>query len=113
MASLHLNEWGASMFPAWLRDDGLGTDETGSRRRPNLSSAARRYLDTLDMGVEDLFHHVLAVLHDPRLPPGQRRRAAHGMAPHSPPRLARPILPIHRRVRYSYERIPSPSTGEG
>ena len=65
IASLHLNEWGASMFPAWLRDDGLGTGEDGSQRRPNLSPAARRYLDSLGMGVEDLFHHVLAVLHDP------------------------------------------------
>ena len=65
IASLHLNEWGASMFPAWLRDDGLGTGEDGSQRRPNLSSTARRYLDSLGMGVEDLFHHALAVLHDP------------------------------------------------
>ena len=65
IASLHLNEWSASMFPAWLRDDGLGTGEDGLRRRPNLSPAARRYLDSLGMGVEDLFHHVLAVLHDP------------------------------------------------
>ena len=63
MASLHLNEWGASLFPAWLRDEGLegGPD----KRRPNLSLAAQRYLDSLDLGVEDLFHHVLAVLHDP------------------------------------------------
>ena len=65
MASLHLNEWGASMFPAWLREDGLGVDGDGLRRRPNLSPAARRYLDSLGMGVEDLFHHALAVLHDP------------------------------------------------
>ena len=65
VSSLHLIESGSNMFPAWLRDDGLGTDEAGSQRRPNLSSAARRYLDTLGMGVEDLFHHVLAVLHDP------------------------------------------------
>ena len=51
------------MFPAWLRDDGLegGPDH----RRPNLSEAALRYLDRLGAGVEDLFHHVLAVLHDP------------------------------------------------
>ena len=62
---LDLMDRGASMFPAWLRDDGLGTDEVGSQRRPNLSGAARRYLDSLGMGVEDLFHHVLAVLHDP------------------------------------------------
>ena len=63
MASLHLNEWGASMFPAWLRDNGL---ESGpDHRRPNLSEAAQRYLDRLGAGVEELFHHMLAVLHDP------------------------------------------------
>ena len=32
---------------------------------PNLSLAAQRYLERLGMGVEDLFHHVLAVLHNP------------------------------------------------
>ena len=62
---LDLMDRGATCVPAWLREDGLGTDETGFQRRPNLSSAARRYLDSLGLGVEDLFHHVLAVLHDP------------------------------------------------
>ena len=65
LASLHLNEWSAGMFPAWLRDEGLGLDSGGEQRRPNLSPAAQRYLDRLGLGVEDLFHHVLAVLHDP------------------------------------------------
>ncbi len=65
LASLHLIEWSASMFPAWLRNDGLGVDGNGIQRRPNLSPAAQRYLDGLDMDVEDLFHHVLATLHDP------------------------------------------------
>ena len=32
---------------------------------PNLSPAARRYLERLNLTVEDLFHHALAVLHDP------------------------------------------------
>ena len=40
-------------------------DGGGAQRRPNLSAAAQRYLDRLGLGVEDLFHHVLAVLHDP------------------------------------------------
>ena len=53
------------MFPAWLRDDGLEAYVSGGKRRPNLSLAAERYLDRLGAGVEDLFHHVLAVLHDP------------------------------------------------
>ena len=52
-------------FPAWLRDEGLGLGTDGAQRRPNLSPAAQRYLDRLELGVEDLFHHVLAVLHDP------------------------------------------------
>ena len=65
LSSLHLLERGAKMFPAWLRDDGLGLEGGGSQRRPNLSPAAERYLECLGIGVEDLFHHVLAVLHDP------------------------------------------------
>ncbi len=60
----HLIERGANMFPAWLRDDGIRIDE-GVSRRPNLSESAQRYLDCLGLDVEDLFHHVLAVLHDP------------------------------------------------
>ena len=59
MASLHLIERTALMFPAWLRDDG---ESTG--RRPNFTATARRYLDRLGANVEDLFHHVLATLHD-------------------------------------------------
>jgi len=53
------------MFPAYLRDEDLGLDGGEERRRPNLTDAARRYLERLGLGVEDLFHHVLAVLHDP------------------------------------------------
>ena len=34
-------------------------------RRANLSATAERYLDRLGLDVEDLFHHVLAVQHDP------------------------------------------------
>ena len=52
-------------YPAWLRDDSLVTDGEGTPRRPNLSPDAQRYLGNLDSNVEDLFHHVLAVLHDP------------------------------------------------
>ena len=65
LACLHLIERGANMFPAWLRDEGLGMIEATEQRRPNLSPTAQRYLDRLDLGVEALFHHVLAVLHDP------------------------------------------------
>ena len=65
IGSLHLIERGANMFPAWLRDEGLGFDSDGAQRRPNLSNAAQRYLNRLDLGVDDLFHHALAVLHNP------------------------------------------------
>ena len=64
VGSFHLIERGAAMFPAWLRDDGIGQDGE-SARRANLSGAAQRYLERLDVDVEDLFHHVLATLHDP------------------------------------------------
>ena len=64
LASLHLNEWGASMFPAWLRDDGLRIDGTGTQHRPNLSLSAQHYLDSMGASAEDLFHHVIATLHD-------------------------------------------------
>ena len=65
LASLHMIESTAILFPAWLRQDGLGLDNCGAQRRPNLSEAAQHYLDRLGLGVEDLFHHVLTVLHDP------------------------------------------------
>ena len=55
----------SNFFPAWLREDGLRLAGDGLQRRPNLSDAAQRYLNRLGAGVEDLFHHVLAVLHDP------------------------------------------------
>ena len=65
LASLHLNEWSASMFPAWLQDDGFDINGTDSQHRPNLSLSAQHYLDSMGAGVEDLFHHVIAMLHDP------------------------------------------------
>ena len=58
IGQLHLIERSASMFPMYLRDD----DRVS---RPNLSAVARRYLEQCKMRVEDLFYHVLAVLHDP------------------------------------------------
>ena len=52
----------SSFFPAWLRHDGI-MNEVAGEHRPNLSTIAQHYLDRL--GFEDLFHHVLATLHDP------------------------------------------------
>ena len=66
LASLHLNEWSASMFPMWLRDDTLRLGSNVGQRSPNLSPAAQNYLDRLGLSVDDLFHHVIAVLHNPQ-----------------------------------------------
>ena len=55
----------SSFFPAWLREDGLGSRGDAIRGRPNLSRVAQRYLHRLGAEVEDLFHHVLATLHSP------------------------------------------------
>ena len=77
------------MFPAWLRDDKWGTDASGEHH-PNLSSAAQRYLDRLGASVEDLFHHVLATVHDPA-----HRRANAGA------------------LRMGWPRIPLPGWGDG
>ena len=54
----------SSYFPSWLYGDGIGENGEDAHRA-NLSGAAQRYLDRLGMGVEDLFHQVLAILHDP------------------------------------------------
>ena len=55
----------STFFPVWLREEGLPLDGGGAQRRPNLSPSAQLYLDRLGLSVEDLFHCVLAVLHDP------------------------------------------------
>ena len=63
LANWKFGFWGIHLFPAWFFDDGLGNSARG--RRANLSPKADRYLARVDLGVEDLFHHVLATLHDP------------------------------------------------
>ena len=65
LGCLDLIDRGATCIPAWLHEEGMALDGGGEQRRPNLSDAAQRYLDRLGLGVEDLFHHILAVLHDP------------------------------------------------
>ena len=65
LASRHLIERGTSMFPAWLRDDDLGRSDGAPNKRPNLSADAEKYLSRIGATVENLFHHVLAILHDP------------------------------------------------
>ena len=65
IGSLDLMDRSATCIPVWLRDEGVCNGGNGSDRRPNLSGAARRYLERLGLDVEDLFHHALATLHDP------------------------------------------------
>ena len=65
LGSWKLGDWGIHFFPMWLRTDGLALEGDGIAHRPNLSLAAQHYLDRLGLGVEDLFHHVVATLHDP------------------------------------------------
>ena len=62
-----LNQMNSGVYcvPCWLNEDALGTDGDGAQLRPNLSPPTIRYLERLDLTVEDLFHHVLAVLHGP------------------------------------------------
>ncbi len=61
---LDLMDRSSTCISAWLHEHGLGSHGDRSRRA-NLSAAAQRYLDSVGGSVEDLFHHVLAVLHDP------------------------------------------------
>ena len=63
-----LNQMNSGIYcaPIYLRDDELGTGiAEGTPLRSNLSPVAQSYLESLGAGAEDLFHHVLAVLHDP------------------------------------------------
>ena len=64
MGSLHLIERGALMFPAWVRENGIPKANLKQARYVG-EVTVQRYLDRLGLGVEDLFYHVLAVLHDP------------------------------------------------
>ena len=55
----------SSFVPLWLLNDGLTIGGGTLRYRPNVSPAAQHYLNQLGISVEDLFHHVIATLHDP------------------------------------------------
>ena len=63
MGDINYMDGSTAYIPLWLRDDGIGREET--LRRSNLSPASQRYLKHINASVEDLFLHVLAVLHDP------------------------------------------------
>ncbi len=64
LGCLDLMDRGATCIPAWEREDGMAA-AGGAQRRPNLPEHVEGYLGKLGLGVEDLFHHVVAVLHDP------------------------------------------------
>ena len=65
LADLNHMDGGTSYIPLHLRDEGLGVKVDEIQCRPNLSPTAETYLERIGADVEDLFHHVLAVLHDP------------------------------------------------
>ena len=65
LGCLDLMDRGATCIPAWEREEGLAAAAGGTQRRANLSEQAKGYLGRLGLDVEDLFHHVVAVLHDP------------------------------------------------
>ena len=67
-----LGNWGIHFFPLLLQDEGLALVTDGTQHRPNLSLSAQHYLDSIGASVDDLFHHVIATLHDP----GYRRANA-------------------------------------
>ena len=62
-----LNQMNSGVYcvSAFLAEHDLGTDDESSPQRPNLSGTAKAYLERLDANVKALFHHVVAVLHDP------------------------------------------------
>ena len=60
-----LGYWGMHFFPLYLRDDQFGEEVNGVKRTANLSELARAYIESMSAEPEDLFHHVLATLHDP------------------------------------------------
>ena len=65
MGCLDLMDRGATCIPLYLRDEQFGELVDGVKRVANLSDTARRYIESLGAEPEDLFHHVLATLHDP------------------------------------------------
>ena len=106
IGSIDLMDRSASCIPAWLRDDGLGLHSDQHGRRPNLSEAAQLYLERLDANVEDLFHHVIAVLHDPAY-----REANAGALRMEWPRIPLPSSTPTRPSPASRSRSPEPLHG--
>ena len=55
---------GATCIPVWLMDN-EGLSSADVTHRANLTPTAQRYIDRLSLSAANLFHHVLAVAHDP------------------------------------------------
>ena len=62
-----LNQMNSGVYcvPVRRKDDGIEIGGIGTQRRPNISNAAQSYLERLGADLQDLFHHVIAILHDP------------------------------------------------
>ncbi len=65
MASIHLIEFGTAMFPLWLDDNGICSNDGEFNVRPNLSAQAQNYLKKIHARVEDLFYFAIFTLHSP------------------------------------------------
>jgi hypothetical protein len=65
LASLHVIERGANMFPLYLKQ-GSDLDRTAIEKTPNLSERAKKYLEGIGCpSPETLFFHAIAVMHAP------------------------------------------------
>ena len=70
---------------------------TDGNAAPTCRLPPKIYLDRLGLGVADLFHHILAVLHDSTYREANAGRAADGVAAHllclAGPTAIHPALP--------------------
>ena len=106
LGCIDLMDRSATCIPTWLHDDGLGFDGGGEQYRPNLSAAAQSYLECLGLEVEDLLHHVLAVLHNPAY-----HQANAGALRMEWPRIPIPSWPDGDEVEAAEELVQSAAKG--
>ena len=70
LADHHIVESNVGMFPLYLRhtikQDSLLSSKSADGVEPNVSPAAQSYVEGHEVGADDLFYHVLAVLHAPQ-----------------------------------------------
>ncbi|MAN81236.1 MAG: DNA methyltransferase [Rhodospirillaceae bacterium] len=55
----------STFFPAYLRETHSNGDNGLVEKRPNLLKSVEDKLSEIGLGVEDLFHHIVSVLHSP------------------------------------------------